>query len=279
MKNILFFSTILFLAACNLTKDVEIELPAYESQPVVECYLEPGKPFRLLLTRSYGFFDPLGLDSSFIQKTLWQDAQVTISYNGITEILPNTPSIEPSPLKLYNYTGSSIVPATPGVEYMLNITLPDNRGVITGRTTMLHLVPIDSIVVQWNPNRDSLARALMYVTDDLATTNFYRRMLNVGSLDSVPDQDFLTSDRFSTTALVAFGTGYDFKDGDVIYNSIFHIDKAYYDYVESVQLAVFGNLNPFAQPSSIKSNVSGSANPLGIFTSLVYERDTTVVKK
>ena len=68
----------LFFTACNLTKEVDIQLPEYTVQPVVECYLEPGKPFRLLLTRSYGFFDPLGLDSSFISKTLISDAVVTI---------------------------------------------------------------------------------------------------------------------------------------------------------------------------------------------------------
>lgn len=279
MKYILFFSALLFFFSCNLTKDVNIDLPEYESQPVVECYLEPGKPFRLLLTRSYGFFDPLGLDSSFIQKTLWSGALVTIRYNGQTDTLPNFPSIDQNPLKLFNYTGTNIVPATPGIEYELNITLPDSRGNITGRTTMLSYVPIDSIVVSWSPTKDTLARALCYITDDLSSTDYYRRLLNYESLDSIPEQDFLASDRISTNALVAFGTGYDLKDGDVIYNTIVHIDKAYYDYVESVQLAVFGNLNPFAQPSTIKSNVSGTANPMGIFTGLVYDRDTTIVKK
>lgn len=270
---------VLAFFACNLSKEVEIELPDYERQPVVECYLEPGKPFRLLLTRSYAFLDPFALDSSFFQNTLLQGATVTIRYNGQTDTLYNTFSIDPSPLKVYNYTGLNLVPATPGLEYTLNITLPDNGGVITGSTPMLAVVPIDSNVIDYYQPGDTIARIVTYVTDDPGTENYYRRLLNYYSLDSVPEQDFLASDRFLTTPLLAFGTGYELGEGDTIYNTICHITKAYYDYYESVQLAFIGNLNPFAQPSPIKSNVTGTANPLGIFTCLVYDRDTTVIMK
>jgi hypothetical protein len=279
MKNLLFLGLVLFLFACNLTKDVQIKLPDYSQQPVVECYLEPGKPFRLLLSRSYSFFDPFGLDSSFIQKTVIQGATITISYDGKTIQVPNILSIEANPVKLFNYTATEIVPATVGTEYILNITLPDGGGNITGRTQMVKPVPIDSIVVQWSPDIDSLARALTYITDDTKTTDYYRRLLNYSTLDSFPQQDFLAPDRISTTALVAFGTGYELKEGDTIFNTIYHIEKPYYDYLESVQLSIAANFNPFAQPSTIKSNVTGSANPLGIFTTLVYDRDTTIIKK
>ncbi|HRI62572.1 MAG TPA: DUF4249 domain-containing protein [Saprospiraceae bacterium] len=270
---------VLAFFACNLSKEVEIVLPEYEGQPVVECYLEPGKPFRLLLSRSYAFFDEIALDSSFFQKTLLQGATVTIRYNGQTDTLYNIFSLDPSPLKVFNYTGLNIVPATVGLEYTLNITLPDNQGTITGNTIMLPLVPIDSNVVEFYQPGDTIARILTYVTDDPNTENYYRRLLNYYSLDSVPEQDFLASDRFLTSPSLAFGTGYELGEGDTVYNTVCHITKDYYDYYESVQLAIFGNLNPFAQPSPIKSNVTGSANPLGVFTCLVYDRDTIVIMK
>lgn len=272
-------AVLLLLAACNLTKDVDIDLPEYKTQPVVECYLEPGQPFRLLLTNSYGFFDPFGLDSNFVQKTLLNGATVTISYNGQTDTLANGMFFTfVAPIKIYNYQSNRLVPATVGMEYTLNITLRDG-GSITGRTTMLPKVAIDSVVVEFSPQIDTLARMLTYISDDPTMPNYYRRMLNYGSLDSVPEQDFLVDDGIVKTELIAFGTGYDLIQGDTAFNTIFHISKDYYDYYESVQLAVVGNLNPFAQPSPIKGNVSGTANPLGIFTCLVYDRDTTIIER
>ena len=278
MKNIpVYFGLLtLILGACNLTKDVTIDLPEYDRQPVVECYLEPGKPFRLLLTQSYSFFDPLGLDSSFLEKTLLQGATVNITYNNKTVNLPNQLAFEPSPLKIFNYSASEIVPADPGVEYTLNITLSDGS-TVTGKTIMLPMVPIDSIPVEFNTEIDTLARTLMYITDDLSTVDFYRRMLHYGNLDSLA-QDFTTSDRFSTTSKVAFGMGYDLTSGDTVINTIFHITPEYYDYLESVQLAVVSSFNPFSQPSVIKSNVTGTGiAPMGIFTCLVYDRKTTII--
>ncbi|MCC6460622.1 MAG: DUF4249 domain-containing protein [Saprospiraceae bacterium] len=278
LKHIFLFAALATLAACNLEKEVDIELPDYDGQPVVECYLEPGKPFRLLLSNSYSFFDPFGLDSTFLQKTLLDGALVTIAYNGQVDTLPNQLSFELNPLKIFNYTGKNLVPATPGLQYELNITLANGK-TVQAQTTMLPLVPIDSIKTEWIiDSGDSLARILTYITDDTTQENFYRRMLNYSSLDSLPEQDFLASDRISTTNLLAFGTGYDLMPGDTVYNAIFHIQKDYYDYIESVQLAVFGNQNPFAQPSPIKSNVRGTANPLGIFTCLVYDRRMTILE-
>jgi hypothetical protein len=277
MKYLLICLTLL-LASCNLTQEVEIELPEYDRQPVVECYLEPGQPIRLLLTRSYAFFDPFGLDSNFLENTLLDGALVTVSYDGKTDTLINGLTFVFNPVKLYNYSSPSRVPVTPGMQFYLNILLPDGN-TVTGQTTMLPHVPIDSVLLEWSPNNDTLARVLTYITDDPGAENYYRRMLNYASLDSVPEQDFLVNDRLNTTNLIAFGTGYEAGEGDTVINTIFHITKPHYDYIESVQLAIFGNVNPFAQPSPIKSNVSGTGNPLGIFTCLVYDRDTTIVMR
>jgi hypothetical protein len=279
LKKIALPAALLALFACNLTKDVEIDLPDYATQPVVECYLEPGKPFRMLLTKSYSFFDPFGLDSNFIDNTLLQGATVTIRYEGRTDTLRNIFAVDGMPLKLYNYVGTNLVPATVGLQYELDIQLPNNGGTITGQATMLNRVPIDSVVVEFSPEVDTLARALTYITDDLGQKNYYRRLLNYATLDSLPQQDFLVDDRISTNALIAFGTGYELRAGDTIFNAVFHISKEYYDYLESYQLAIIGNVNPFAQPSAIKSNVRGSAKPLGIFTCLVFDRDTSIVRR
>ncbi len=269
------------LGACNLTKEVDIDLPEYRRQPVVECYLEPGKPFRLLLTQSYGFFDPFGLDSTFVEKTLLDSAAVLISYNGRTEILHNGrfPDFStPLVVKLYNYQSNTLVPATPGVEYSLDIIFSNGKR-ITGYARMLPAIKIDSSVVEWDAERDTLARVLTYFNDDTTNNNYYRRLLNYQRLKSLPDQDFLFTDRANITSLIAFGTPYNLMQGDTVYNTIFTMSKDYYDYLESIQLATLGNANPFTQPSPIQNNVAGNADPLGIFTCLVYARKVTPVQR
>jgi hypothetical protein len=278
LKFLLPVAVIFVLTACNLSKVIEIELPEYEPQPVVEFYLEPGKPFRMLLTRSYAFFDNLGLDSTFLQNTLIDGALVMVTYNGKTDTLKNQLTADFNPIKIFNYVGQQIVPATPGTEFLLNIRLAEGTE-ITATTKMLSVVPIDSVVIEFSADIDTLARAITYISDDLTQKNYYRRLLNYNSLDSFPDQDFVLTDQLSQTKTIAFGTGYELAVGDTVFNTIFHVSEEYYDFIESVQLAVAGNLNPFAQPSPIKSNVQGSANPIGIFAPLVFFRDTTIVTR
>ena len=104
-------------------------------------------------------------------------------------------------------------------------------------------------------------------------------MYHINSLDSIPDQDFTTNDDFVDDRKIVFGSGYDLKEGDTIYNTIFHIDRAYFEFWESTFNAFSSNGNPFGQPSGIVSNVKGDANAIGIFTGLSYDRVMTVVKK
>ncbi len=281
MKNILLPAILItFLAACNLEKEVQIELPEYNSRPIVEFYLEPGKPMKLLLSKSSDFFGVFDTSlTQFFTNLVLDSALVTVSHDGLTDTIPNEYSFDFINQKIYNYSSPKLVEYRSGIEYTLNIKLKDGS-TITGKTEILPKVEIDSIVVEFNKTRDSVARVLTYLTDNPNTVDYYRRLLNYGSLvDSFPQQDFLVDDKLNTTNTIAFGTGYDLKEGDTVYNSIYHITKAYNDYVLSYQLASQGNANPFAQPSQIKSNVTGSANPLGIFTCLVYDRDTTIIKK
>jgi hypothetical protein len=282
MKQIIFAGAIALtmFSACNLEKEVEIDLPDYASQPVVECYLEPGKPPDMLLTKSSDFFAPFDTSlGQFVQNILLENAKAVVRYGNVIDTLRNNIYFDPVSTRFFNYVGSEEIPYTPGTQFQLSIILPDGK-TIESVCIMPVRTPIDSVVVEWSPTRDTLARMLTYITDDPNTTNYWRRILNYGSLtDSFPQQDFLVRDNLNTTNKIAFGSGYELKEGDTVYNSIYSITEEYLNYVESVQLAVFGNQNPFASPSPIKSNVTGTGNPLGIFTPLVYAREMTVIRK
>ncbi len=268
----------LALAACNLEKEIEIELPAYRSRLHMECYLEAGAPFALLLTKTAPYFEPFPtLDDRFLQNILEDSATVVITHRGQAYPLQNRIFFNPFTRKLANYVSFAPVPADYDGDFELSIVTKTGQ-TITATTRLLPEVPIDSIVVQFAPN-DTLARVLTYFMDDPGANNYYRRMIHKSSLDSIPLQDFAVDDRFVNNGRFVFGTNYEFAEGDTIFNTLFHIDRAYYDYFDSVQNAAFSNGNPFAQPSPINSNLRGTANAIGIFTGLSYDRVITIVRR
>lgn len=279
LKTAAFAAVIFFgLQACNLEKEIEIVLPEYEPRLSVECYLEPGNIFTLLLSKTAPYFEAFPtLDDHFLANILEDSATVVIRHNGQEYPLENRLVFNPFTGKLFNYVNFIPVPEDYEHDFELSITSKDGK-TITAVTRLLPKVPIDSVVVQFAP-ADTLARVLTYFTDDLNTRNYYRRMLHFSSLDSVPRQDFALSDRFSDNGKFVFGTSYEFAEGDTVINTLFHIDQAYYDYFDSVQNAFFSNGNPFAQPSPINSNLGGTANAIGIFTGLSYDRIFTIVER
>lgn len=273
--SILTFLVGFFCWSCNLEKEIEIDLPDYDPKVVVECYLQPGKPFQLLLTRSASYFAPFDTNTSdLLQNLLVTGAKVSVSHAGNRFDLKNQLVIDQEAQKLYNYFNEELVPENYTDDFELYIELQDGS-TITGITQLLPVVPFDSIVVEFQEG-DTLARVLTYFTDVPNENNYYRRMLHHNSLDSLPMQDFTLDDRVVENVVV-FGSGYEFKAGDTIYNTLFHIDRTYFDFLESVNNAVLSNGNPFGQPSPINSKLEGTARSVGIFTGLSYTREMTIV--
>lgn len=270
--------TLMILAlcgACNLEKEIEIDLPAYEPKIVVECYLEPGEPFRLLLSRSTAYFAPFDTTTAgLLQNLLVNGATVDVMHAGTRYPLSNQLVVDQEAGKLYNYFNEMTVPEDLDEPFQLLIELEDGS-TITGETRLLPVVPLDSVVVQYEEN-DTLARVLTYFTDIPNEKNYYRRMLHHHSLDSLALQDFTLDDRVVEDAVV-FGTGYEFAEGDTVYNTLYHLNRTYYDFLESVNNAVLSNGNPFGQPSPINSKLEGTARSVGIFTGLSYTRQMTII--
>lgn len=277
MKNtyiyIIPFLIMLGLISCNLEKEIDIELPDYDSQPMVECYLEPGKPFRLLMTRTSHFFDPLLLDDIFetFEKLLYNEAEVRIIYNGIVVNLENRFVVDQEDSKLYNYYSDVIIPDLQGVDFRLEIDLPTGLH-ISGETQILPQVPIDSIVTE--RNTEGKYRLLTYITDDQSIDNFYRRMLFSETRDSLV-QDFITEDLFADPQLI-FGTGFEYNPGSKLINVVINMGEDYFRFYNSILNAEAGG-GPFIQPGQLYTNLTGNAQPQGIFTGLSVTRDTTTI--
>ncbi len=269
---ILLASITILIGACDLEKEVDLNLPEFEPKLVVECYLEPGKPYRVILSESVGYFGTLDLDLPVVN-----NATVMITHNGIKDTLINSVFVEPSPggnpllAKVFNYGSSTLVPEDYNSDFHLEIV--DSAGrTITATTQLLPVVPLDS--VQYLYLQDSSASLLTIHTDNPNETNWYYRTQHktVVTLDSlkggfVLDDELITGSNNS----MAVGGPPVYDAGDTAIVTLYHITESYAEFLETTAAAQQNNGNPFATPSSIKSNIVGG---LGIFTGLTYFRET-----
>lgn len=274
------FFLILFAACRPFENTVEIDLPPYENQLVVECYLEPGKPYRLLLSESVGYFE------SFDQFPFVSGAICVIEHNGVRDTLAEAPPfpgggpisfipfLNEEGTKFYNYASTTLCPTDYDNDFRLFIT--DTLGrILTATTRMLRPVLLDTLEANFGAQDSSEVGVLMKFQDNGNEVNFYRPVMQQNTLDSLPFLDFSADDaRFLNGEYVIFGTAPDFERGDTIIGTLYHIDRAYHDFLETIGDAIGSNGNPFAQPGRILSNVDGG---IGIFTFLSYSRDTLYI--
>lgn len=260
---------LLGITACNLEKEIEVDLPDYTEELVVECYLEPGQPYRMTLTQSLAYFS-----NEFLPVPV-PGVVVKIKHQGAEVLLNEEIAIDTNFNKIYNYIADEMVPANYNEDFDLEITLP-NGDLISSTTQILAPVSIDSLVLKYNIEEDTMALMLTYFEDDANQTNYYRRMLHLGESirDGQLEQDFIADDAVFNGETVVFGTGFNYVEGDTLIASVFHVDESYERFFESAENAAQSNGNPFGSPASIQSNIEGGT---GIFTGLSYVRDTLIV--
>lgn len=270
------FAILIVLVSCDLNREIEIELPEYTPQITVECYVQNGKPFNLLLTKSVGYFDPLVLDpQDYLEQILVNDAQISIMADNETYELVNGAFLDPTTFTLNNYASSDLVSFDPGTDLALEIKLADGT-VLSANTSVVEPIEIDSISIEFNEVQQDMARCLIFGDDNDPEVNYVRRMLHDGSLDSLVI-DFVATDEFTEGDRFIFGSDYSFERGDTVINTLIHINKEYYDFYQSVQGAAFVNGNPFGQPGQLISNIEGEGNPIGIFTSISIDTTFTII--
>jgi hypothetical protein len=256
----------LLLGSCSLQKDVEVELPPFQSDLVVECYLEPGQPYRLTVFQSTSFFDR-------VEPILATNVVVTITHQGQAENLVFNPTLDPKTGKLYTHTSPRTVTGQPGDEYILRVR--DTRGrEMTGSTTLLRPVPIDTI--EWTFNDRNNAYLLVKFKDDPGIPNFYRFMVHRDSLRASPDINFTATDQVSDNNQMILGTSFRYQDQDTVIVTLFNLEEAHYQFINSARDAENANGNPFAQPSRIRSSLTGG---IGIFTNLAYDRQKVIISR
>jgi hypothetical protein len=264
-KGFFFLSLLATLTSCDFDDEVDLNLPRYENQFVVECYLEPGKPYRLMLTESVQY-----LENPNVPRV--DNAKVTISYDGKDITLQNQNFYDPASRKSYNYISDHIIPFNFESEFFLNIETSNGKK-LTAKTKLLE--PVSILRTDWKFNSDSLAYVTLEFNNHQSYESFYRVMFNRDSIFGTNYTDFTLTDDFASNGRIAVATGNHFSVNETVVASVFHITRDYFRFLESIEKAARSNRNPFAQPSTIASNIDGGT---GIFTGLSIDRKEIIIK-
>lgn len=264
-KYIILVLAALSMIGCDLEREVLVVLPQHEPQLSVEWYIEPGKPFRMTLIESVGYFDAPSLPAI-------SDALVIISYNGISDTLKNQFAAGQN-LRVYNYVSETTAPFETGITYQMYVRDAKNREA-TASSTSLPATTIDTLELLWNSS-NTQASLLTSVVDFPGQKNYYRVIVHSGTTSEPSIADSWFDDQISSNDLITIGSQFAFEKGDTAIVTVYHISKEYHDFLRSVRNAQNANLSPFGQPAALQSNINGG---IGIFTTIAETRDTLFVK-
>jgi hypothetical protein len=261
---------LLVLAGCgSLQNNIDVPLPTYSAELIVECYLEAGKEPSLTVTTSSPYLSPaipqIPSDVT-VTLTLPNGAQVPLAFSPNYSALLDTTGV-----KFHTHIGRDPLVARPGDVFKLDVRDTKGRHA-TSTTTMLAPVPIDSLSYKFNDKSPSERRAYVLTSfrDPSPLDDCYRLQLHKGNpargvLLKAPETDNSLEDRLLNGQQFVMGTSYRFYPGDTVTATLYHTERAMFRFRQSVRDARSANGNPFGQPSAIYGNVQGG---IGIFAVL-----------
>lgn len=261
------FFTLLMLPACEMQQNIEVELPGHEPVTLIECYLEPGQPARLLATRSVSFFDSAEFKTE-------DELQVSLYENGRLYRFDHRYEIDSFYLTIFNYISADSITYSENSNWELVVRNQDEE---IARASARFLPKPSIRQIEYQVDTDSLLSLQIQVADDPASKNYYR--LRIYSSDMLPHNGFsgLWNDLNASGGMLKINTGRALKIGsEKVIVSLYHIEEEYYNFLRSIQKAHDANYNPFAQPANLESNLNGKA--IGIFTAVSGQTDTLHVE-
>ena len=306
----LFIYTLSFVSLClSCTKEVDIAIPGYEEQIVVDGSIKTGQPAIVLLSTTADIYSPTNLEaylSGFIS-----GATVVVSDGTITDTLveictdnlpPGTeelaaaffglPVEELINLNLCGYFSTSIVGEV-GKTYSLSVNV--NAETYTSVTSILQPTTLDTLY--WKPEPSLVDHGWSWATLSDPPGSFDAYLWEVKRLNTLPDgtKDPIVYKPFGPYFDDAFFDGLTFEfayenpinffdedidldyrgyypQGDTILITLSKIGQAEFDFFEKKYNQMYTAGNPFATPTNIPSNIEGGA--LGIWAGFSPSIDT-----
>lgn len=264
---LLFFTLVSFISfSCSLEKDIDMHFPSIQKKLVVECYLQPGEPFRLSLSENINIYE---ISPEFMVN----DAEVFISFLDKRIQLYHEMEVDSIHIKFSNFKSDEKVPFLYHTDFLLEII--DSQGRKVSATTQI-LPPVSIESIEYKFNRFSRAYLKCNFMDDPSRQNFYRVTINQSHpLKNNKHFELINDDLFNGQEMSII-TKNIFYPNDTIFITLSHIGQDHYDFRSSVSEALIGNGNPFEAPSKVKSNIQGGT---GIFTGLSFDRKRVIVPR
>ncbi|MDR1113343.1 MAG: DUF4249 domain-containing protein, partial [Bacteroidales bacterium] len=284
---------IMLLTTCE--KEIKVTLPSYSNKVVIEGSIENGQPAVVMVTRSMPYFSDINIDT-LMDKVFINNAIVTVtSSSGESEQLVFTLAPDISPF--YFAYVSPTLRGEEGKTYTLKVELDGQE--YSAVTSILHPFTLDSIGLVPFMNRDSTLSVRALMTDNPATTDYYRFQvkvhgkklydrfwassmpvvfddltfsgltMNVEVLRAIPLRLFLEDMNDEQRKEYNRST---YRKGDTIYVKYSRIDYDSYRYWITAAGELNGG-NPFMSPAPIISNIKGD-NVLGAWCGYASKIDT-----
>ena len=310
-KTIYLLSIISLLFSC--TKEVEIEIPGYKEQLVIDGSIETGQPPIVLLTKSSDVYAPTDLSAFF--NSFVSGAQISVS-NGTTtvdlieicsdNIPPGSEALVSELLgvsidELANFHICGYTSFDPsifgeiGKTYTLSVNFEDQT--YSAETKIEQPNPLTNVF--WKPDGDLTTHGFSWATlaDPPNQFDAYKwevKRINLdidgNPMDANFDEPFgpVFDDKFfdGMTFDFFYDNPFGYEDGvlddyaglyelgDTIVIKFSKIDENVYEFLEKKYIQLATAGNPFATPTNIPNNISGDA--LGIWAGYSPTFDTLV---
>ncbi len=309
MKKLIYLCIVIAVTSC--TKEVQIDIPGYEEQMVVDGIIETGQPAIVLLSSTANIYSPTNLEAYL--NGFVSGATIVVSDGTINDTLveictdnlpPGTEEIAAAffgipvdqlvTLNLCGYFSTQIVGEV-GKTYELSVDV--NGESYTSVTSILEPTPLDSLFWKPEPPLENHGWSWAVLSDPPGLNDAYR--WEVKRLNILPDgtQDPLFYKPFGPFFDDAFFDGLTFEfayenpinffdesineeyrgyyqQGDTILVKLSKLGRAEFDFFEKKYNQMYTAGNPFATPTNIPTNIEGGA--LGVWTGFSPWSDTLI---
>lgn len=267
------------LISCE--KDINFDLKDAEKVLVVNAEIENNLAPKVVLTKSFSYFDTLNI--ALLTNSYVHDADVFISNGNLTHKLKEySYSLFPG-YNGYYYgidstmlstaflgevnTNYSLKIISEGKEYLSNVFIP-----------AINTQP-DSIWFRPAPENPDTNKRILYLkaTDPPGLGNYVRYFTKVNNGSFLPGENSVADDQVidGTTYTIILPPGVDrnnlpgrddnyFKRGDTVTVKFCNIDRSTYRFWSTWEFAYQSIGNPFSQPNTVLGNISNGA--LGAFS-------------